>query len=330
MSNDSFPLLLLPPELKIAVEWGDQIRLPPPHLDQIEPAPKKPSRVNLPKLLVEAALAVVAPELVQTFLPVFKHYSEVATAALFGAIAIEAIAYWRTYSDRLKNYRLRAEKYELRLKNYYAEKLAYYQRVEDATDPLVLHLDLRQKLAPILAAIQPPDGFSHDAPRGASEAEFMNYLERWFGGYIHEGALVRKEGSDRACTADFSYIDKVSGLHIDIEVDEPYIYGKKEPIHYIGKDEWRNELFNSRGWPVIRFCESQIICYPDSCCKEIAKLVSMVTGDKEHVAQFGDIPSLPRIKRWTKAEAIQMAHQLYRDSYTKRSNQSPDRLRKSK
>ncbi len=330
MSNDSFPLLLLPPELKIAVEWGDQIRLPPPHLDQIEPPPKKPSRVIWPKLFVEAALAVVTPELVQMLLPVFKHYSEVATAALFGAIAIEAIAYWRSYSDRLKNYRLRADKYELRRQKYYAEKLAYYQRVEDATDPLVLHLDLRQKLAPILAAIQPPDGFSHDAPRGASEAEFMKHLERWFAEYIHEGALVRKEGSDRACTADFSYIDKVSGLHIDIEVDEPYIYGKKEPIHYIGKDEWRNELFNSRGWPVIRFCESQIICYPDSCCKEIAKLVSMVTGDKEHFAKFGDIPSLPRIKRWTKAEAIQMANQLYRDSYKKQSNQSPERPRKTK
>jgi len=64
---------------------------------------------------------------VQMLLPVFKHYSEVATAALFGAIAIEAIAYWRTYNDLVKNYRLREDKYQLRRQKYYAEKLEYYR-----------------------------------------------------------------------------------------------------------------------------------------------------------------------------------------------------------
>ena len=325
MNNDTFPLVVFPPALKIAVEWASQIRLPPPDLEQLEPAPKKPSRVKWFKLFVEAAGAVVAPKLVQMFLPVFKHYDNVATSVLLSAIALEAILSWRTYRDRITAYRLDEEEYQKRKNRYYSEKLAYYQQVENATDPLVLYLDLRQKLAPIIAAIQPPDGFSDDAPRGASEAEFKKHLERWFSQHIHEGAMVRKEESDRPCTADFSYIDKTNGLHVDIEVDEPYIYGTKTPIHYIGKDEWRNDLFNSRGWPVIRFCEEQIICHPDSCCKEIAQLVSMVTGEQELLPRFNNIPPLPRIKRWTEAEARQMAHQLYRDSYKNRSIRIPEK-----
>lgn len=318
MSNsDNFPLILLPPALQQAVNWADKIPLLPPQLDQLQPPPPQPSRVNWRSLVIELVAAGVAPKLAQLLLQIGDYYAEIATMVLLGGITLRAWEEWRGYSNRLNKHKAAMEKYERYKVRYYEKKLAYYQQVEAVTSPNLKQTTKQERLASILIATKPPDNFCNDARRGRSEGKFKKHLEQWFGRSIHEGATVSQKSttSDRCCTADFVYIDKAIGLHIDIEVDEPYIYNTTDPIHYIGKDEWRNELFLGRGWPVIRFCEEQVVRFPDACCKEIAQLIALVTVRQEIFSQFHNVSALPRIKRWTKAEAKQMAQQKYREHY---------------
>ena len=80
---------------------------------------------------------------------------------------------------------------------------------------------------------------------------------------------------------DFIYYDKE--LLIDIEIDEPYIFETKKPIHYFDeatqkhKDVKRNNYFNQLGWVVIRFSEKQVVENPYGCCLEIAELIEQLT-----------------------------------------------------
>ncbi|MGI8935818.1 MAG: DUF559 domain-containing protein, partial [Phormidesmis sp.] len=106
-------------------------------------------------------------------------------------------------------------------------------------------------------------------------------------------------------------------LHIDIEVDEPYVYHTKHAIHYdtSEKDYKRNQFFADKGWIVIRFSEQQVVCHPDSCCKTVAQKIAQVTGDRSTMSILVDIPELPQQKQWTETEAIQMAARRERDNY---------------
>ena len=142
---------------------------------------------------------------------------------------------------------------------------------------------------------------------------FWYYLEKLFPNKVKRGYLFH------SYTPDFIYFDPINGLHIDIELDEPYVYDTKEPTHYQTPgnegDNIRNQFFLNHGWVVIRFSEEQIVCYPDSCCKAIAQVVASISKDYTILEQFTNIPDLPFIPQWTREEAIEMAQNNYRDTY---------------
>lgn len=117
---------------------------------------------------------------------------------------------------------------------------------------------------------------------------------------------------------DFAYIDTSLGLHINIEIDEPYAFKTKKPTHYLSaeKDERRNIFFLSKGWIVIRFAEEQVARYPDSCCKLIAEIIHNFIENKAIILQFSNVVDLPVVIQWTEDEAWEMAAKGDRDRYT--------------
>jgi hypothetical protein len=143
-------------------------------------------------------------------------------------------------------------------------------------------------------------------------------LREYFPGRIHDSLLV--EGK----TPDFAYIDPQTGLHIDIEIDEPYTprqypkEGNLNVTHCIGMDNERDSCFRKRGWIVLRFSEQQVIQYSKGCCKEVAKVISMLTGDKSVMRPFNDVQDVPKTLRWTEQKAIQMANRRERLDYRRK------------
>jgi hypothetical protein len=112
-------------------------------------------------------------------------------------------------------------------------------------------------------------------------------------------------------------VHKPTGLAIDIEIDEPY-EGRTGKPHYCidrGKDNQRNQFFLERNWVVMRFSELQVVKYPDSCCKAIARIVSQITGDYRGLVQLQNVADLLLHKQWTVKEAIYMSQIKFRKSY---------------
>lgn len=120
--------------------------------------------------------------------------------------------------------------------------------------------------------------------KGASESGFYPHLRAWFGeNYIHENSFLSIHySSNKKYYPDFAFIDFDSKLFIDIEIDEPYSFFDKKPIHCKGvvginsrkaDDAERNKYFLENIWIVIRFSEKQVIQYPEECCKVIAKTI---------------------------------------------------------
>jgi hypothetical protein len=81
------------------------------------------------------------------------------------------------------------------------------------------------------------------------------------------------------------------------------------------KDSQRNRFFLERNWVVIRFSEWQVVKYPDSCCKAIARVIFQITGDYRGLVQIQNVADLLPNKQWTVKEAIYMAKTKFRNSY---------------
>ncbi|MBD1823959.1 DUF559 domain-containing protein [Cyanobacteria bacterium FACHB-DQ100] len=159
----------------------------------------------------------------------------------------------------------------------------------------------------------PPVGTHHKPPRGRSESQFERDLWRYFPGKIHTGLLVKRPELQQPYVPDFAYLDRA--LAIDIEVDEPYTYDTRQPIHFLDcpKDRSRNQFFTDHGWIVIRFSEAQVIKSPASCCKAIASTIALISHDNSIMSAFRQVPTLKPDRRWTAEQAQQLATQNYRE-----------------
>jgi len=113
---------------------------------------------------------------------------------------------------------------------------------------------------------------------------------------------------------DFIYIDTNINLHIDIEVDEPYAFKEREPVHYQDKDLKRNQFFSDRSWLILRFSEEQVVRYPDSCYKFLAQVVSKFVEEID-LSAFDSIPDLASQPQWTLGESREMLLRDYRQTY---------------
>jgi very-short-patch-repair endonuclease len=185
----------------------------------------------------------------------------------------------------------------------------------------------------VLKQTTPPMGYHVKPPKGRSESQFERDLWQYFPGKIHTGVQMLRSGYSQPYVPDFAYINSATGLHLDIEIDEPYTR-ELEPLHYFGcpKDAIRNQAFLDWGWVVIRFSERQVVKAPASCCKTIASVIAELTGDSAIMNAFRQVPTLTPDRRWTEAEARQLATQGDRDTYLKPANLTelkPKRKRKN-
>jgi very-short-patch-repair endonuclease len=153
------------------------------------------------------------------------------------------------------------------------------------------------------------------AQTGVSEPSFYRILQRTFSN-IKQGLEFEISGFAHPYSADFA-LQHESGLCIDIEIDEPYVGDTKAPHHCLdqGKDDLRNEFFTSGNWIVVRFSELQAVKYPQSCCKEIAKVLARVAGDRVAFSKLQGVPDLPPDPMWTIKQAQKMARNDYRQTY---------------
>lgn len=190
----------------------------------------------------------------------------------------------------------------------------------------------QQRLCHALSQTVSPSGEHHKPPKGHSETQFERDLWRYFPGKIHTGLMMPRPNHGQPYVPDFAYIDPQLNLHIDIEVDEPYTHDTRQPIHYLGcpKDEQRNQWFLKWGWPVIRFSESQVVKSPMSCCKTVAGAIASITGDNSIMASFRQSPTLKPERRWTYAEAQQMAEKKYRECYLETEQSKPQTAKRKK
>ncbi len=312
MSN--YPIILIPPD----IQQVKSAQPPPPTFTEQQPQKpgSEPEKVKTNVIAVEAA-AVTVPSLVIAssdggFITGFLLF-----LAAGSAIAAQAWRQITTYPQRLREHSHQVAAYPNNLRVYNRNKRQYEVEVRAVGSPERVAEFQYKLLLDVLRRTVPHDGTSSRAKRGWSEAEFGNHLKRYFPGKIHTGLTLIIPGFDHPYTPDFAYIDQKLNFHIDIEVDEPYVYDKHQPIHYSGnsKDEKRNTSFLGKGWIVIRFSEEQVVRWPQSCCKTVTKEISQVTGDSLMLNQFANVPDLQTIRQWTEAEAIQMAAAGYRDRY---------------
>lgn len=124
---------------------------------------------------------------------------------------------------------------------------------------------------------------------------------------------------------DFTYIDIINSVHIDIEIDEPFSYNDNMPIHYIDfnnlryfdKNGTRDKILSEQGWTTIRFSEEQIINDTESCINLISNVVNFLTFPIDD-NKFKTV-KLKVTPRWSEKEAFNMSHRNNREFYASSS-----------
>lgn len=93
-----------------------------------------------------------------------------------------------------------------------------------------------------------------------------------------------------------------------IEIDEPYSFDSKEPIHYVGKaeDEVRDEFFVNSGFILLRFSEEQILNKTEQCLILINEIYSSCMNLKDFTKTkiYNELEQTP----WSHQEAFDMAY----------------------
>ncbi len=285
-----------------------------PKFQDIQPrSPKIPQSLNISLTIVELIIILVLsiglilePPLAIGFL----------VLGLI-AIAIQSVILKNTYPIRLQKYEQELKDFPAKLETYNRLKTEHDEEVKRLLSPENITEFRQRQLLDILKKTKPHDGHNSKARRGMSEAKFAKYLKRYFEDNIHERLTLTIPNFPKPYSPDFAYIDRGLNLYIDIEIDEPYT--RSQPIHYVGKDNRRNQFFVTKGWIVIRFCEEQVVRYPRQCCKAIAEVIADIVGDNLELTRFSNTPPLPKIKHWTNGEAILMIKNQARDRYLKSS-----------
>ena len=311
-----YPIILIPSQIQ-----RTRSELPPkppfPVLSEPQQPGEEPKKVNNTVVAVEAA-AVTIPSVAMT-----SQGATVPGLLLFlagaGAIAAQAWRQITTYPKRKQKHRREVIIYREKLEENDRKRSKYERELKASQSPERVVEFQYKLLLDILRRTVSHDGNDSNARIGNSEAMFEDYLKKYFPNKIQTKLKVQNPNYSKNYhyTPDFAYIDERLNLHIDIEIDEPYVYHSGKPTHYLyaGKDRKRNDFFNDRGWIVIRFSEEQVARYPHSCCKTIARQIAEITRETSILNRFDNISDLQQQRQWTEAEAREMAERRIRDRY---------------
>lgn len=147
--------------------------------------------------------------------------------------------------------------------------------------------------------------------KGRTELFFLEKLYNKFGKQIKVEMILNDEFN--TYTPDFTLVCENTGLHIDIEIDEPYTFQDKKPIHHIeSKDYLRNKYFLEQNWCIIRFSENQIINQTNKCILLIEDVIqSIIKNDF-----IFPIDKTLKENTWTYEEALIMIFNNSRNNFT--------------
>ncbi len=211
------------------------------------------------------------------------------------------------YEDKVINFN-RMQSYLEQLIKYDAELNEYKKRVVVFLSETNIRIFRDERKRSVLSQTTYADLSTRETLKGRYESFFLDYLCVRFSNKISDNLEFQLPNLN-AFVPDFSYIDKSTGMCIDIEIDEPYTSDNKVPIHCIGDDDYRNNYFLSKGWFVIRFAEIQIAKYPKQCCDFIQSTIDYITTGKD-IEPF----NFP-VKSWYNYEATEMAKKNFRNTY---------------
>jgi len=171
--------------------------------------------------------------------------------------------------------------------------------------------------------------------KGATENSFNFWLVKYFGKKILTNITVPHIIA-HPFVPDFVFYDEHTNLHIDIEIDEPYSLLTGEPTHFdyvkrknddweeLNSDDFRNSSFSYDGWITIKFCEEQVINYPQGCCKIISNLLRSLFLDFTYYLPLDDVEDVKLIKSWSILDSINMSNNRHREKYLKSKIDRPD------
>ncbi|BAY63596.1 hypothetical protein NIES25_67660 (plasmid) [Nostoc linckia NIES-25] len=154
-----------------------------------------------------------------------------------------------------------------------------------------------------------------DAPIGASEGLFANVLKHYFGEIVSPQQVMFPPGHRLPFTADFLLIEPNTGLHIDLEVDEPISFATGKPTHCIGEDDYRNKCFVDANWLVIRFAEEQVSSQPERCARFIAGAIAQLTDNNTYRQKLLHVEKVTPMRQWSSRQASRLKKSDYRQGY---------------
>lgn len=344
---EEYPLILRPHLIQLVQEEYP----PEPSLVLVE-EPVKPTILAKPKKPKE-----IKPTPPKRINYLYLFISEIISAVISGTIAIATQnqnlgfilfivftlgvigwGWWQqnSYPDRLEEYRRNQREFKEVWEEYHKSKnqwqakrlllLEQYeqQREDTRKENEGLRKQHRQELVrEAMKQLNPSyDDNGSNAKKGHSEENFASYLFNYFSQNIHQEIVIQNPDYDKGFhyTADFAYINKELKIYIDIEIDEPYAYKSRKPLHYIDSDTdlRRNECFLERDWFIIRFSEEQIVKSPENCCRTIAELIAEIKGLESIPYKLKHIEPVKKKSRWSEEEARRMTDENYRQTYLKK------------
>jgi hypothetical protein len=284
-----YPILMVPSSIKSAYS-----AVPPVPIVGLPPKPKKIERKAI-QLLPWIGLAGFLVSLIPRL--------RVVVIILMLCYLFFLWQQNQTYPERLQHWEIKKKEYEYQQKK---SKGLTQQEIDNYRNQ-----QIRQALTQTLS----PDGTESKARKGWTENRLNQHLSQYFPGKIYSGLTLKIPDYPIPYSPDLSYIDKSINLHIDIEIDEPYVFHTGEPTHFkeSKKDKQRNEFFLDKNWIVIRFAEEQVYNYPEECCKFVAT-VALKCGIPMPEA-LKKVAALPAVPCWSEAKAREMAACKTRDSY---------------
>lgn len=146
--------------------------------------------------------------------------------------------------------------------------------------------------------------------KGVTENQFLDLLVQKFNDRILTDYSVSDGSMDWPYTPDFIYYDDVRHIYICIEIDEPYVLQTGKPIHFIRKDETRDDFFYENMWCVFRFAEYQIVTEPENC---IHLLEDVIRCLELGVTDYSS--KLSTVEGWSEADSEEMALNNFRENY---------------
>lgn len=121
-----------------------------------------------------------------------------------------------------------------------------------------------------------------DVKKGISEELFYKYLNKYTDFKVYKSIKCSYYYPDLIIIKD--------DIVIDLEIDEPYAFDTKEPIHFEKSDASRDDFFLKNDYVLLRFTENQIIDNPKICVDIIQDVFrSCITLEKLDLTNYSII-----------------------------------------